>query len=1013
MNSSDQPCNLVPSTDSTFPIAPYWENIPETLLLNFIIGSILFAAFQLCTRAAWRRSVRLSKSNSNRAHYDPSLITMLYGYRDPERWYVVPRYEFLRPGRRHHNHDLTTESIYVPPKLPLANPIELFSLESKDSKSTEDPSVLIDSKNLDRAQKSHKTIQGSEASGSNVATIPRKSLGSKKSSSGKRIAETVKSPVDGQSESPTGTLDKQHTFASSLSNSFFYPTVLTDEQLQASPLSRRLSRFFASFFRTTDADMIYAKGLDAYEYLLFQRHLILIMLITNLFCLGIILPIHWFLGDNHKSSSAEYSTSFQRTTIKNLRGDSNFYWAHIISCICISGLAILILSSYRESIISQGETQLARRTLLIGNIPPEQSSRPKLLKVLERCFPRCNVEAIQYVYNVSALDTYQQQLDTVIAAKEYCRDYRRRYKQEIMVKPTDVNEKRICNGNCRLCSYLCVCSCYWPFETERPGFNLYIEQELKLRERIQQSFAALIKSPSEYAFVTFRAHRHAKLVLQELTRLKSEALNDRLNMFLTMKGATSPDKLLTKSASKRMKSEKPMSTKAGVLEFKTSAAPDDPLDPKNDPHIRSIRSPQLQKIIRDAKMSTSSLEAKGNKLKSPNNSETSDESASVTNKSSDTKSKDLEPPMTGLGPLTWSVRYAPHPDNVEYDDLLILTKTSRLTILLWQILIIIIFIFFTTPTVLMSILVKWLASMSEYRTKLENLLYNYAVTLLQIITTAVLPALITLISKQIPYEDTASKNHSIMWKVYLFLVLMVIVMPSLGMNSAQALFSSDINPSCMFPTDNGAYYINYVISSMLLSNILELIKPVDIVSYYFLMITSRSKADYENGRQAIEREFSVSLNHTGVLLVFSVVMTYSISCPLIAPSGLIYLLIKHSVDHYNLFNTYFTKKVDFRMQNTIDIFVKTALLLMLFQTMVAISISTGASYFAFLSQIVFFSSLAFLIYTCFYDCTSNALISQKRKRVEREFCACFYLPLTVDKLLRSEAIPEAYISRQT
>lgn len=1003
-----QPCNLVPAINSTFPIAPYWENIPETFLLNAVIGLILFVIFQICTDVAWKRSARSGSNTGDNIYNDPNLVTMLYGYREPEKWYVVPRYEFIRPGKRHHNHDLTHQSIYVPPKLPLADPIELFSMDSnqEDSKSAEDISQLSREKNA-------KSMESSDHSNLNKSTkkllikspYPLAIDNALQKSLRKSFKTTVldnsivnRDPAN-KSNVVNEILDQSKKSPKPLDSSFFYPTILTEEQLQASGLSRRLNRFFSAFFRITDADMIYAKGIDAYEYLLFQRHLILIMSVTNIFCLFIILPIHWFFGVNHLYSGDQYSTSFQRTTIKNLGDNSIFYWAHIISSICIWTITMIILKSYRDSIGGSGETQLARRTLLIGNIPLEQRNRASLCQVFKEYFSNCKVEAIQYVYNIGKLEFYQQKLDIVMAAKEYCLNYRRRYKQELMVKCRDVNEANYCNGNCRLCSFFYVCLCIWPCQQKQPALTLYSKEEVEFRNKIQQTFEALVGAPSEYAFVTLRSHRQAKRVMHELTKLKSDALNDRLSNFFRIHRSPSVSSKIRSNS----QGPKSRSSEHNVLESH-SAKSNDPLDPKNNPHVRSIRSPMLKKLEGANQQKANDLEAGFYKsLKSP--------AGLALDGAVNGQAVTLRPQAAKLGPLSWSVRYAPHPDNVEYDDLLNLATTSKYTIIFWQVVIVIIFIFFTTPTVVMSILEKWLSSISKNRSKFENLLFSYGTTLLQVITTAVLPALITLVSKQIPYEDTSSKNHSIMLKVYMFLVLMVIVMPSIGMNSAQAVISSEINPRCLFPTDNGAYYINYVISSMFLSTIIELIKPVDIVSYCFLMLTSRSKADFEGARQAIEHEFSVSMNHTAVLLVFTVVMTYAISCPLIAPAGLVYLIIKHAVDHYHLFYTYFTKKVDFRMQNTIDIFVKTAILLMLFQTMIAISINTGTSYFSFVAQIIFFSSFAFLVFNCFYDCTSKALMGQKRKRIEREFCACFYLPMTIDKLLRCDAIPEKCISR--
>lgn len=85
----------------------------------------MFVIFYLCSDYAW-------KTQSHPPSFDqPSVIAMLYGYRDPEQWYVIPRYEFVKPG--HHTHEFTMSKILVPPQLPAANPIEFLSFEDISS----------------------------------------------------------------------------------------------------------------------------------------------------------------------------------------------------------------------------------------------------------------------------------------------------------------------------------------------------------------------------------------------------------------------------------------------------------------------------------------------------------------------------------------------------------------------------------------------------------------------------------------------------------------------------------------------------------------------------------------------------------------------------------------------------------------------------------------------------------------------------------------------------------------
>lgn len=977
---SDDNCNLLPSNSSVQ--FSHWENIPETLVINGAIGSILLIIFLILTHIAWRRSY-------NHEHYfNQGLISFLYGYREPEQWYVIPRLEFLSRRDRHHKHDQRDNRIYVPPKLPLANPIDILHDSSKERSKSSKTEKSLEFKRLAYLRtlaKSKSEIKNQNKAELNQELSNNSSKGSTLLSSS---SSTDSQNTDAGQRNKTTVVTKKEakrvkadddSINRSSTDSLFYPSILTAEQTHASYLSRKLNRFFSLFFRVTDADIIYAKGIDAYEYLLFQRHLILIMFITNILCLGVLLPLHWFSGPTLISNETMILTSFQRTTIKNVRASSSFYWAHIVCSTAIIASTSIVLNSYRDSTVVKNDTQLAKKTLLIGNIAPKDRSRKELTRVLKEYFAGCTVDAIQFVYDTSELELYQMYLDVVMTAKEYCLYYKRKYNQEIMVKQTDVNLGQFCCGNCRLCSFLFICFCFWPCERKKPGSVFYAEQEEYYKLKLEKTLEKLIKEPSEYAFVSFRSYRQARRVLEKLTELKTQVLNNKQSE-MDSDHETYVDELVT---DKRANESVAKNAPSAVLST-SNVSSNDPLDYMNNPHIRSIRSPKRN------------IENRA----SPDWSNGHQHSGST---------KKLK------GPLAWSIRYAPLPDNVEYYDLLNVATISRYTVVLLHFLMIVIFIFFTTPNVIFSILERWFVMQpevaSEY-TGYRGIFINYVSIMIQVLTTAMLPSLITLISKQIPYEDTSSKDHSMMWKVYLFLILMAIIMPSVGMSSAQAFIRSNINPKCLFPSDNGAYFVNTVISSTFLSTVFELIKPTDIMSYCFILWTSRSIADFEAGRQYIDREFSVGMQHTSVLLVFSTVMTYSISCPLIAPAGLVYLLVKHAVDHYNLFYTYFTKKVDKSLQNTIEIFVKVALMLMLLQTTLAVSINTGTGYFSIISQLIFVITLVVFFCNCFFDCTSRAVISNKIGRYHREFCACFYLPRVIENLLRLNVIPESCISRK-
>lgn len=953
ISNVNRACKVLSANSTNSAFAARWENIPETLLLNGSIGFMLLLFFLIMTHLA------LNRGRSDGDDYiNQNLMYFLYGFRDPDRWYVVPRYEFLNRGLRHHKHEMNTPNLFIPPQLPIANPLDLL-IDADSKYLSREESNIANTNN--RETSSRRPVD--QADKQNLISSNSKSKLSYTSKSSRQFSRPSKSAID---------------------QNFLYPSVITSERFQASYLSRKLNRFFSMFFHITDSDLIYVKGIDAYEYLLFQRHLILIMFITTLVCIGVILPVNWFNTPNDGS----VETSFQRTTIKNI-SFPKFYLAHILCMAVIVIATSVIMKSYRDSIVVKNETSLARNTVLIGNIPRNQRSRPELHRVFQENFQMCQVEAIQFVYNTSVLETHQMRLSSIIAARQYCRYFRDKYNLDIKVKQTGINEGQYCNGYCRLCSFFFVSCYHWPKEDCRSGLEFYEEQETLYRARIKSLCQDLLRDPSEYAFVTFRNNKQAKKVLERLARLKSEAMGSESypgSGFLRPLSSIN----LTKSASKK-KNAQTRSSESSELQQKRMKAdtvsPDDPLDPTNDPHVKSFRGSQLSKSPAQAKQTT------GQDL---------------------TDMSDIQ-----RGPVAWSMRYAPHPSNVEYDDILHISNTSKLQVILLHLLMVVIFLFITTPNVILSILQRWelyQPNQAEEATGIQGLTINYLSNIVLLLTSILLPSLVALISKLIPYEDTSSKNHAMMWKNYLFLVLMILILPSIGMNSAQSFFfnGSDIETACLFPTDHGSYYINFVLTSIFLSTMLDLIRPVEIISYYFITLTGRSIADFEDGRQFLEREFSVGMQHTNVLLIFSTVMTYTISCPLIAPAGLMFLVIKHLVDHHQLYNTYFTKRVDMNMQNSIEVFVKVSLVLMMFQTSVSIQVDakTKSSLYPYASWLVLVGSLFSFLVNWLLNCTTKKA-PKSPKRNYREFCACFYLQRVFQDLLRINALPEGVVSHQS
>ncbi|KAK2086158.1 CSC1-like protein 1 [Saguinus oedipus] len=141
---------------------------------------------------------------------------------------------------------------------------------------------------------------------------------------------------------------------------------------------------------------------------------------------------------------------------------------------------------------------------------------------------------------------------------------------------------------------------------------------------------------------------------------------------------------------------------------------------------------------------------------------------------------------------------------------------------------------------------------------------------------------------------------------------------------------------CVFLPDQGAFFVNYVIASAFIGNGMELLRLPGLILYTFRMIMAKTAADRRNVKQNQAFQYEFGAMYAWMLCVFTVIVAYSITCPIIAPfddpgmlvflgdriadtatplgsreeTGLIYILLKHMVDRHNLYFVYLPAKLE-------------------------------------------------------------------------------------------------------
>uniref|UniRef100_A0A3P9AMY1 Transmembrane protein 63B n=1 Tax=Esox lucius TaxID=8010 RepID=A0A3P9AMY1_ESOLU len=265
----------------------------------------------------------------------------------------------------------------------------------------------------------------------------------------------------------------------------------------------------------------------------------------------------------------------------------------------------------------------------------------------------------------------------------------------------------------------------------------------------------------------------------------------------------------------------------------------------------------------------------------------------------------------------WSVSYAPDPQNVEHLSLGGGSWWIRCFII--NCILFLLLFFLTTPAIIISTMDKFnVTKPVEY---LNNpIVTQFFPTLLLWAFSALLPTIVYYSAFFEKHWTRSGENRTTMHKCYTFLIFMVLLLPSLGLSSLHVFFrwlfdkrfldEVAIRFECVFLPDNGAFFVNYVIASAFIGNAMDLLRIPGLLMYMIRLSLARSSAERRNVKRHQAFEFQFGAAYAWMMCVFTVVMTYSITCPIIVPFGLMYMLLKHLVDRYNMYYAYLPSKLD-------------------------------------------------------------------------------------------------------
>ncbi|XP_064184886.1 calcium permeable stress-gated cation channel 1 isoform X2 [Anguilla rostrata] len=272
----------------------------------------------------------------------------------------------------------------------------------------------------------------------------------------------------------------------------------------------------------------------------------------------------------------------------------------------------------------------------------------------------------------------------------------------------------------------------------------------------------------------------------------------------------------------------------------------------------------------------------------------------------------------------WGVGYAPAPNDIIWENLSVRGSRWWLRCVLLNIFLFILLFFLTTPAIIVNTMDKF--NVTRPVESLRNpIITQFFPTLLLWAFSVLLPFIVYYSAFFESHWTRSNENQITMHKCFLLLVFMVIVLPSLGLSSLDLFFrwlfdihfldERDIKFQCVFLPDNGAFFVNYVITSSLIGTAMELLRIPALMVYALRLCFAKSEAERIHVKRSQAYEFQFGLEYAWTMCIFAVSMTYSITCPIIVPFGLLYLVLKHLVDRYNIYYAYVPTKLNQRIHS--------------------------------------------------------------------------------------------------
>ena len=246
------------------------------------------------------------------------------------------------------------------------------------------------------------------------------------------------------------------------------------------------------------------------------------------------------------------------------------------------------------------------------------------------------------------------------------------------------------------------------------------------------------------------------------------------------------------------------------------------------------------------------------------------------------------------------------------------------------IVILIIFVFFTTPVVIVSSIDTFFAippvtetikKIVEVGGPMMSVIFQYIPSLLLVASSALIPVFIYQLTKLEDMKTFSEFSRTILRRITIFLWLNVFILPTLVLTTLDGITNFFTNPDSLanifknlFMSDNGSLFINFILNKTLYGLAFTLMPLLSLILYsVFTLCTSsvskklrisRNMKPKDKLKWAEGDSFSLEYSYAYSILIMAIVFTFSLFSPFILLVTFIYFTLRYYVERFTIGRIY-------------------------------------------------------------------------------------------------------------